>query len=90
MTVFKCKGCFKTFIKDKALSTHLQHRKLCTSMQYNLDFQTVISNHKQSKTATDKAPKSNLGNIDNRHKPSETNTAKQYNSKNENILKNIY
>ena len=55
MTVFRCKGCSKTFINNRALSSHLQHKTICKSIHYNLDFQTVINNWKQPKTIKDKA-----------------------------------
>ena len=86
MIVFRCKGCFETFVKDRVLSSHLQHRKICKSIHYNLDFQIVINNWKQPKTVTNKAPKNNIKDNDNRQKTFETNFAKQYNSENENII----
>ena len=86
MKVVRCKGCSKTFINERAFSSHLQHKTICKSIHYNFDIQTVIINWKQPKTVTNKASKSNLGDIDNRQKTSETNIAKQNNSENGFIL----
>ena len=51
------------------------------------DFQTPTNNHKHSKTVSNQASKSNLEDIDNKQKTSETDNAKYNRSENGNIMR---